>query len=167
MRHSYSPDAYGPSNYDDYLCLKPPLLLWVAVLYLSRAITLPVAMGIASFAGVNADAIALLRRLWSVEALAPSLIAAVILYALCRRIPTASGLLRWIWARGRVFLVVSAGIDLILSLSSPIRLREINDEVLLSLLSAAVDLYFLLYIFAARRVRDTFSEFPPPESAGK
>ncbi len=167
MRHSYSPDAYGPSSYDDYLCLKPPLLLWVAVLYLSRAITLPVAMGIASFAGVNADAIALLRRLWTVESLAPSLIAAVILYALCRRVPTASGLLRWIWARGRVFLVVSAAIDLILSLSSPIRLREINDEVLLSVLSAAVDLYFLLYIFAARRVRDTFSEFPTPGSAGK
>jgi hypothetical protein len=167
MRHVYSPHAYSSSNYDDHFCLKPPLLLWVAVLYLSRAITLPVVVGIGSFAGVNKDAISLLRSFWTADALLPSLSAAAILYTLCRRVPTASRQVRWIWARGHLFLAASAGMDLIVSLIAPIRLREINDQVLLSLLAAAMDLYFLLYILAARRVRDTFAEFPPPDSAAK
>ncbi len=64
-----------------------------------------------------------------------------------------------------VFLAVSAGLDLVLSLIAAIRLQEIDDQALLIALSVAADGYFLVYIFAARRVRDTFSEFPPPESA--
>ena len=46
MRHSYNPHSYSPSNYDDEMCLKPPLLLWLAVLFLCRAIMLPVVIGI-------------------------------------------------------------------------------------------------------------------------
>lgn len=37
------PRTYSPASYDDNWCLKPPLLLWVALIYLSRAISLPVA----------------------------------------------------------------------------------------------------------------------------
>jgi hypothetical protein len=43
-----------------------------------------------------------------------------------------------------------------------IRQGEISDQSLLSLIAAVADLYFLVYILAARRVRDAFSEFPPP-----
>lgn len=167
MRHSYSPDAYSDANYDAYFCLKPPLLLWVAVFYLSKAITIPAVAAIGAYAGVNADAISLLKRFWSAESLVPSLIAAVILYALCRRVPAASNQVRWIWAHGRILLAFSAGIDLVLSSISLIRLGEINDQVLWSLTNAAVDIYFLLYIFTARRVRDAFSEFPPADAAEK
>jgi hypothetical protein len=144
------------------MCLKPPLLLWVAVLYLSRTITLPVAMAIGHFAGVDASAITVFRGLWSIDGLIPSLIAAVILYTLCRRVPAASALVRWIWARGRIFLAVSAFLDMALLLIALIRQGEINDQSLLSLIAAVVDLYFLVYILAARRVRHAFSEFPPP-----
>jgi hypothetical protein len=28
-----------------------------------------------------------------------------------------------------------------------------------------VDVYFLLYVVLARRIRDTFADFPPPQSA--
>jgi hypothetical protein len=82
MRHSHISHAYPASHYDDHLCLKPPLLLWVAALYLSRAVTLPIAMAIAHFAGVDQKAITLTRALWSVDGLVPSLIAAAVLYAL-------------------------------------------------------------------------------------
>lgn len=34
---------YTPSSYDDYFCLKPPVLLWIAALYLSRAVVLLIA----------------------------------------------------------------------------------------------------------------------------
>ena len=162
MRHSHSPHSYPASHYDDQLCLKPPLMLWVAVFYLSRAITLPIAMALGHFAGVDARAITVFRGLWSVDALVPSLIAAVFLYTLCRRVPTAPKSVRWIWSHGRIFLAVSAVLDVALLLVGVIRQGEINDQSLLSLIAAVVDLYFLVYILAARRVRDSFSEFPPP-----
>ncbi len=162
MRHIHSQNSYSESSYDDNLCLKPPLLLWLAVLYLSRAVTLPAAMGIGAFAGVNADAIGMFHKLWSMQTLFPSLIAICILYALCRRVPNASKPVRWIWANGRILLAVSAGVDLVLSLISLIQQGEINDQSLMSLLAAAADAYFLLYVLVARRVRDAFSEFPPP-----
>lgn len=162
MRHSSPFHSYPSSYYDDQMCLKPPLLLWVAVLYLSRAITLPVAMAIGHFAGVDSRAITVFRAFWSLDALIPSLIAAVILYTLCRRVPTAPTPVRWIWAHGQTILAVSAVLDIVLLSVALIRQGEINDQSLLSFLATAVDLYFLVYILAARRVRDAFSEFPPP-----
>jgi len=144
------------------MCLKPPLLLWVAVLYLSRAITLPVAMAIGHFTGVDSRAISSFRAFWSLDALIPSLIAVVILYALCRRVPTAPRQVRWIWARGQVFLAVAALLDMALIFMALIRQGEITESSLLPLIAAAVDAYFLMYILAARRVRHAFSEFPMP-----
>jgi hypothetical protein len=152
--------SYPLSYYDDHMCLKPPLLLWVAVLYLSRAITLPVAMAIGSFAGVDSRAITLFRAFWSLDALIPSLIALVVLYALCRRIPTAPKLIRWVWGHGRIILTVSAVADVALLSIGLIKQGEINDLSVLSAIAALVDLYFLVYILAARRVRHAFAEFP-------
>ena len=166
-RHSHDQKSYSESSYDNYLCLKPPMLLWLAVLYLCRAVTLPAAMGIGTFAGVNADAIALFHGLWSMQTLLPSVIAFCVLYALCRRVPNASVPVRWIWANGRILLAVSAGMDLALSLISLIRQGEIDDQAMMSLLAAAADAYFLFYILLARRVRDAFSEFPPPLDAAR
>jgi Protein of unknown function (DUF2919) len=167
MRHSHSSHSYPPSHYDDQLCLKPPLMLWVAVLYLSRAITLPIAMAIGHFAGVDGRAITVFRGLWSADALVPSFIAAVFIYTLCRRVPTAPKPVRWIWAHGRFFLAVSAALDIALLVIGLIRQGEVNDQSLLSLIAAVVDLYFLVYILAARRVRHAFSEFPLPVASAE
>ena len=167
MRQTHSPHSYPESNYDQYLCLKPPLMWWAAVLYLSRAITLPIAAGIGAFAGVDSSALAVVRRLWSADTLGPSVMAAVVVAALLLRAPMAPSLVRWIWARGRVILALSAALDLALSLAAPIRHPQIDDETLVSLALGLVDLYFLLYILCARRVRDTYAEFPPPQPAGK
>jgi hypothetical protein len=144
------------------MCLKPPLLLWVAVLYLSRAITLPIVMALGHFAHVDERAITLFRGFWSADALIPSAIAAVMLYAFVRRVPSASRWVRWIWAHGRMVLAVSAVMDIALSVIALIRQGEINDQSIWSLVAAAGDLYFLIYILAARRVRDVFLEFPAP-----
>ncbi len=160
MRH-----FYPPSDYDDYLCLKPPLLLWLVVIYLSRAISLPVAMAIGSVSGVGSDALALLRQLWTLEELFPSLFAALVLYAMCRRVPTASKQVRWIWAHGLLLLSVAAGTDLVLSLLTAARNWDNSEQSLPSLFIAGIDLYSLLYIVATRRVRDTFAVFPPPLDA--
>ena len=165
MRHTPPSHTYTASHYDDHFCLKPPLLLWVAVLYLSRAITLPILMAIGHFAGVDSSAIAAFRGLWSIDGLAPSVIAAVILYTLCRRVPSARRPVRWIWAHGQLFLAVAAILDIILLSIALFRHGEINDQSpLWSLVAALGDLYFLVYILVARRVRHAFLEFPAPVS---
>ena len=70
--------------------------------------------------------------------------------------------MRWIWARGQVFLAVSAILDIALQAIAAIRQDEINNLSLLSAAAAVVDLYFLVYILVAPRVRHVFSEFPDP-----
>jgi hypothetical protein len=162
QRHSFPTHSYPESYYDDRMCLKPPLLLWVAVIYLSRAVTLPFLMAIAHFAGVDSRAISMVRDYWSIDSLAPSLIAAVILFTLFRRVPSASSAVRWIWARGQIFLAVSAILDIALQVIAAIRQGEINNLSLLYAAAAVVDLYFLAYILTARRVRHVFGEFPDP-----
>ncbi|MGO9988178.1 MAG: DUF2919 family protein [Steroidobacteraceae bacterium] len=170
IRHSDLSQSYPASQYDDQMCLKPPVLLWVAVLYFSRAITLPIAMAIGHFVGVDQQAISVSRGLWSADALIPSLIAVVMLYTLCRRVPSASKGVRWIWAQGQIVLAVAAALDIVLLIIGLIRQGEINDQPMWSVFAAVADVYFLTYILAVRRVRDAFAEFPAPlnvpESAG-
>ena len=68
--------TYSPSSYDDNFCLKPPGLLWLAVLYLSRAFLLVVIYVVSSVSRVSPEALATLRGTVSVYAFVPSLVAA-------------------------------------------------------------------------------------------
>ena len=165
MRYSPSNHSYAASAYDDDMCLKPSLLLWLALLWLSRAITLPIMIGVGHIAGVNADALSLLRDYWSADQLIPAALAFPVFVACCRRVPAASGTIRWIWARGRHLLLLSAGVDMVLPLV--IQLREVHlghwevSEQFSNAVTTAVGLYFFAYILLARRARDTFLDFPP------
>jgi hypothetical protein len=166
MSLRYDPSLYGPSSFDEDMCLKPPLLLWIAVAYLARAILLPIVIGIGHFSGVDERAFSVLRPLWSTDALAPAAAALPLLYAMLRRAPTAADATRWIWARGRVFLGASAALDATLSCFH--FLHDSGDSQFVLMSGAALDAYFLVYILGARRVRDTFTDFPPPrESAAR
>ena len=155
-------NKYSPSSYDDHFCLKPPLLLWVVTLYLSRAISLPLAIGMGHFAGVSADTTHFLQDLINIYTVLPSALAAAVLYAMFRRQPSASSGVRRIWAHGRGLLAAAAMIDCGVSTYAIGRNGDINDQSLPVLLGLALDLCFLLYILAARRVRDTFAHFPLP-----
>jgi hypothetical protein len=157
---------YSLSSYDDHLCLKPSFLLWLVLLYLSRAIMLPLILGLAAFAGVNADTRSLFGGLIGLQTVVPSLIAVPVLFALLKRSPTASPTVRWIWAQGRTFLAISGGLGCLLTLlDSPLRHGELTDEAGLPLLLAAFDLYCVLYVLMARRARDVFADFPPSIAA--
>jgi hypothetical protein len=167
MRTRYDPNSYPPSSFDDDLCLKPPLLIWVVVLYLSRAILMPVIMGMGQWAGVNQDAMRLLRDFWRVDTLLPALLALPVLYALLRRSPAAPRTVRRIWERGRVLLGASLAVDIAISARDLIPFTGIDDQTLLPIASIVADVYFLIYVLAARRVRDTFSDFPLPLEANQ
>jgi hypothetical protein len=104
----------------------------------------------------------LLRNFWRVETLLPSLLALPVLYALCRRSPTASRAVRWVWRHGRILLGASLSADIALNARELFPFVGIDDQNLLPIAGAVADVYFLVYVLAARRVRDTFSDFPPP-----
>jgi hypothetical protein len=161
MNFRYDPDRYRASQFDDDMCLKAPPLLWLAVIYLARAVVLPIGIGIGHFAGVDDKAFGSLRSLWSVKAFVPALVALPVLYALFRRAPGASRATRWFWRHGRILLALSAGLDVALSVLQ-LAPSPLEDQPVIALGAALVDLYFLAYILIARRVRDTFSDFPPP-----
>jgi hypothetical protein len=165
MPHIDSRKLYSSSQYDEYFCLKPPLLLWAAILFLSRSISLPLVIGLGNFAGVDAAALTELRRFWSLDNLLPSLLAAVLLYAVVRRVPTAPAAVRFIWSHGQKLLVLAAAIDFVQAAITIFRMANLSDEVLLSVGCAAIDTYFLLYLLLARRVKDAFAEFPAPLEA--
>jgi hypothetical protein len=156
--------AYDPSNYDDYFCLKPPVLLWIALLYLSRAALLPLFLGLGSFIGLSPDLKTLLQGMLSVQAIVPSLFGATVLFAFFRRVPSASPSVRWIWKHGRLLLGIAAVADCVLNISlAPLWHGELNDSVPWgAVLAALYDVYFLAYILIARRVCDTFAQFPEP-----
>ena len=165
MNSSYNPDRYHPSHFDDDMCLRPPLLLWLAAIYLARAALLPIAIGIGHIANVDDKAFVLLRSLWSPAGLVPALVALPVLYALFRRAPAAGRMTRWCWAHGRILLAVSAGIDAALTLLQFTGPTELGDQAVIAMGTGIADLYFLTYILFARRVRDAFTDFPPPRQA--
>jgi Protein of unknown function (DUF2919) len=162
MSTSHNGDSYDPSNFDDEMCLKPPGLLWFTVLYLSRGVVLPIGVGIGHVVGLDAHAIAALRGFWRIDELIPALVALPILYALFRRTPKASRGVRWLWAHGRVILALSAGTDIVLSTYSLLPFREFGDQSIAAVCAMVADVYLLIYVLKARRVRDTFADFPLP-----
>jgi hypothetical protein len=164
MSLSYDPGRYRPSHFDDEMCLKPPSLLWLAVIYLSRGVLMPIGIGIGHIINVNDKALGSLRSLWSVETLLPALLALPILYALFRRAPSAGRTTRWLWRHGRIFLALSTALDLALS-SFQLATSGLGGDPVIAAGAVSVDLYFLAYVLIARRVRDAFSDFPLPLDA--
>jgi hypothetical protein len=45
--------------------------------------------------------------------------------------------------------------------------RQVTDQLVATLFGSGVDVYFLVYVLAARRVRDTFADFPAPLKTAK
>jgi hypothetical protein len=160
--------TYSPSSYDDNFCLKPPALLWLAVVYLSRTFVLLVIYLVSSMSlsRVSPQAVAALRGTVSIYAFAPSLVAAPVLYALLSRAPSSPKLVRWFWSHGRKMLILAAILDCAASVAaSGIIGGDIADLSAGLLLAAIFDVYFLVYLLATRRVRDVFADFPPFEPA--
>lgn len=156
---------YGPSAYGAHFCLKPPLLLLLAIAYLSRALTLPIIVHVSSLAGGTADTTEYVRGVFSIGTAIASCIAVLVLYALIRRSPRASAPARWIWTHGRLLLAASAALDLVLTVTELARQGSSADTAVWNVLTSACDVYFLLYVLVSSRVRDTFADFPQPEAA--
>jgi hypothetical protein len=162
MQNRSEPRRYSLDNYDRNFCLRPPWLLWVGALFLSRAITLPLLIGIGSLGGGSANANELVHGLFPLRALASSCIAFPVLCALALRAPSSGRAVRWLVRHGRLLLAVAAAADALLSLStlSLERIESADDQVGVALLGVLFDVYLCLYVLVSRRVRDVFGDFP-------
>ena len=162
VQKTYDTRRYSVASFDQNLCLKPTLVLWASVLFLSRAVSLPLIIGNSRLGGASSDSTALVHGLFSATTLLPSAIAFLVLWVMLVRSPSAGRTVRWIFARGRILLVVSAVLDAGLTLAgvSWQRVESGDPQVAGALLGVLLDLYFLVYLLSARRVRDFFSDFP-------
>jgi hypothetical protein len=168
MDKSYYFKKYGYACFDKHACLKPSTGLVASVLFLCRAVLLPVFIGLASIKGSSqgmtwvlaGNAHPALTSLFALPALA-------VLVALVRRSPQAGPWLRRTWAHGRSLLLLSA------LAQAGIALRDVtagglavdSAAALASIVVLALLIALIGYLLLSRRVRDSFLEFPPPESA--
>ena len=164
MKQNYERGPYSPGSYDRYLCLRPPLLLWVALLYLSRAVSLPLVLGLSSLAGSSADTTGLVHGMFGPSTLLPSCLAFMVLWTLALRSPSAGPLARRIFARGRVLLIAAAVLDAVLGVTlagvSRDSIESADEHAGVVLLGALFDLYLIIYLLFSKRVRDVFADFP-------
>ncbi len=165
MATNFKAGRYNLTDYDRNLCLKSPLLLLIAMLYLSRAMVVIVIGRLTALVGASTDFEALIAGMINPLTLISSLVAFTVLMAYCRRVPGGSRAMRGIWARGQWILAAAALLDFGLLLAgSPLWHGGSAPHPELGLLAMAMDLYFAVYLIASRRVRDVFSAFPSPEA---
>src|SRR5262249_20704831 len=149
-------------SYDNNFSLKPPLWLWLVMLYLARAFVLPFMSGVSSMSG-GTDTSSLTRGVFGIEDFVPAALSLIVFVTAFRRIPSASLLGRRIWRVGRVILSVAAVVDMAVSIQRFLQLTDTESwRPQLLLLACIADAYILAYLLRSRWVRDVFSDFPAP-----
>lgn len=151
---------YPASAYDDQLVLRPPIGVWLTLVFLLR----PLIVLVASVTN-KADRVGLLNliypdRQWAVAHALAALPAIAVAIAYSRRDAKASAAVRWIWGHGRALLVTSLGIN-VLFLAYPV-LTHPGRLATSAMIQITVCALLAYYLFRSRRVADAFADFPPP-----
>ena len=154
-------DKYGPESYDDYLCLRPPRLLIASLIFLCRGFVVFVLVA------ASREVPAMLDDLGGVDAIGVggSLAtgpAALVLYAVGARVPSARAFVRWVWKHGRALVSLSALTYIALFLarlgSSPRGWTDGASSAATAMV--LVELTIVAYVALSPRVRQTFRDFP-------
>jgi hypothetical protein len=158
-------EKYGLHSYDDFLALRPPRLLIACLIFLCRDLVVVGLFGVSKLFGASGGIPPLLNDIVDPETLRSGCLAAVpaalVLYALVARVPTARAFVRWTWAHGRGLMSLSAlssvavavaqyGSDPRGWLNSPLAVKAI----------VLAELAIVGYVFLSSRVRQTFLDFP-------
>lgn len=149
---------YPASAYDDQLVLRPPLGVWVTLVFLLR----PIIVLVASVTN-KVDRVGLLNlvypdRQWAVAHALAALPAIAVAVAYTRRDPKASAGVRWLWQHGRALLMASLTLNVVFLLY-PV-LTEHARFATSALIQTTVCALLAYYLFRSPRVADAFADFP-------
>jgi DUF2919 family protein len=155
-------DKYGPDSYDDFFCLRPPWLLIASSIFLCRGLVVFVLVAASRGAATRLDYLGDAGALSAGGSLA-TVPAALVLYALGARAPTAPAFVRWIWMRGRALVSLSALAYIYLSTFGtlgPDPLAWVSDTSAAEKAVLLAELGIIAYVSLSSRVRQTFRDFP-------
>ena len=164
---------YSFSDYDKHMSLKLDLEMWLIIVYFLRPFILKVST-IQMGRGAKSDSVSGLKDLVYPNdfgffiAFLATIPVLILVFAYVKRKPGASGLVRKIWHNGRMLLVATAVLNLII-IFIPFLMDLTYRINMLGWAQLAIAVFILFYLYTTQRVKDTFVDFPKddPEAAGK
>ncbi|HSH98913.1 MAG: hypothetical protein ACAH07_06190 [Methylophilaceae bacterium] len=155
---------YDARFYDDFLNLKIPAALWLAMLFGLKHIIFLAAYKLMPFEVLSVD--------WLAVQVNPALItidipALLVLISIGHRLPEAHKFMRLVWLSGRKLLMSSYLGSTLLFIALNFKLvNKLNSDDLILVLSVVIfDLFFLVYLYRSDLVIDLFNEFPEEAKA--
>jgi hypothetical protein len=155
--------VYSYSAYDKYLALKIDFKLWLVIVYLLRPVLVKLA-GFRSRGEAAEGARKVMDMLYPDDfslfiALVVTIPTVLVLFAYAKRKPGASSFIRRIWSNGAILLMVTAGLNMA-TIVLPLIMGSIHHLGVYGWGQLAVAVFIFWYLFASRRVKDTFADFP-------
>jgi hypothetical protein len=160
--------VYSFKEYDQYLALKPGMGFWLIALFFLR----PYLLKLSTFQRGRGARTAAVSRLYelvypddfgfflAIVATIPSLL---LFFALAKRKPGASELVRRIWRNGVMLLLIAAVLNIIV-IFIPIFIGRVHGIHILDIVQLVVAALILVYIFRSLRLKDTFADFPAEDA---
>lgn len=156
-------ERYGVDSYDDFLCLRPPWPLIASLIFLCRGLVIFVLAAASRGVATQFDYLAGTETLGIGGSLATAP-AALVLYALGARAPSAPAFVRRIWMRGRALVSLSALAYIYLATLGarlgPDPLAWLSDASVAGKAMLVAELGIIGYVWLSSRVRQTFRDFP-------
>jgi len=164
---------YSFSDYDKYMSLKPGLEVWLIIAYFLRPFIMKIST-IQMGRGAKSGSVSGLKDMVYPNdfgffiAFLATIPVLILVFAYAKRKPGASGLVRKIWHKGRMLLIVTAVLNLII-IFVPFLVDLTYRINMLGWVQLAIAVYIIFYLYTTQRVKDTFADFPKddPEAAGK
>jgi hypothetical protein len=159
---------YSFSDYDKYMSLKPNFEMWLMIVYFLRPFILKIStiqMGM----GAKSDSVSGLKDMVYPNnfgffiAFAATIPVLLLLFAYVKRKPGASRLVHNIWHGGRILLVMTALLNVVI-IFVPFVLDLTHSINMLGWGQLAIALYIIFYLYTTQRVKDTFADFPKDDS---
>ena len=165
---------YTFSDYDKYMSLKPNFEMWLIIGYFLRPFIMKISTIQMGRGGTKSDSVSGLKDLVYPNdfgfflAFVATIPVLMLLFSFVKRKPGAQEWVRKIWHNGKILLVVTAVLNVVI-IFVPFMLDLTHSINMLGWGQLAIALYIIFYLYTTQRVKDTFADFPKdvPESDGK
>ena len=159
-RSRFNGRVYPFDEFDQHLCLKPPLGLTLCLIFLCRDLLFAIDSMLSSARGSGIDMSMLISHRHHLIFIAGMMPALAVFWAHLRRLPGRSGVVRVVWQTGAVMLTAAVAIQSIPALMALWQGRWSGGELFESPWLLIPMAGILSYLFASKRLRDTFSDYP-------